>query len=68
MKLWALTNPDLPGDFIMLDEAQDTNPVLEEIFLAQRAQRQGNRVWIATFIARVVRLAGDGSGNPSHQQ
>ena len=39
MKLWALTSPELPGDFIMLDEAQDTNPVLEEIFLAQRAQR-----------------------------
>lgn len=39
MKMWALTNPELPGDFIMLDEAQDTNPVLEEIFLAQRAQR-----------------------------
>jgi len=39
MKLWALTNPELPGDFIMLDEAQDTNPVLEETFLAQRAQR-----------------------------
>lgn len=39
MKMWALTNPELPGDFIMLDEAQDTNPVLEEIFLAQSAQR-----------------------------
>jgi hypothetical protein len=39
MKMWALTNPKLPGDFIMLDEAQDTNPVLEEIFLAQPAQR-----------------------------
>ncbi|MBV9444421.1 MAG: AAA family ATPase [Streptosporangiaceae bacterium] len=33
MKMWALTQPELPGDFIMLDEAQDTNPVLEEIFL-----------------------------------
>src|SRR5712691_867268 len=39
MKLWALTNPELPGDFIMLDEAQDTNPVVEEIFLAQDVQR-----------------------------
>ncbi|KPI15308.1 Helicase superfamily 1 UvrD-related protein [Actinobacteria bacterium OK074] len=28
-----------PTDFILLDEAQDTNPVLEEIFLAQQAQR-----------------------------
>lgn len=39
LKMWALTKPELPGDFIMLDEAQDTNPALEEIFLAQRAQR-----------------------------
>ncbi|MFI9006109.1 UvrD-helicase domain-containing protein [Actinosynnema sp. NPDC053489] len=39
LKMWALTNPVLPGDFIMLDEAQDTNPVLEEIFLKQSAQR-----------------------------
>lgn len=39
MKIWALTGPVLPGEFIMLDEAQDTNPVLEEIFGAQRAQR-----------------------------
>ncbi|MGW0820801.1 UvrD-helicase domain-containing protein [Streptomyces sp. NPDC002845] len=39
MKLWAMTEPVLPADFILLDEAQDTNPVLEEIFLAQQAQR-----------------------------
>jgi hypothetical protein len=39
LKMWALTQPVLPGDFILLDEAQDTNPVLEEIFLAQHARR-----------------------------
>lgn len=39
MKMWALKNPVLHADFILLDEAQDTNPVLEEIFLNQRAQR-----------------------------
>ncbi|MET9535741.1 UvrD-helicase domain-containing protein [Streptomyces sp. NPDC006649] len=39
LKMWALTRPTLPADFILLDEAQDTNPVLEEIFLAQDAQR-----------------------------
>lgn len=39
MKMWALTSPVLRGEFILLDEAQDTNPVLEEIFLAQSAQR-----------------------------
>lgn len=39
LKMWALTRPVLPADFVLLDEAQDTNPVLEEIFLAQDAQR-----------------------------
>ncbi|MFL6119083.1 UvrD-helicase domain-containing protein [Actinophytocola sp.] len=39
MKMWALTEPVLGADFVLLDEAQDTNPVLEEIFLDQRAQR-----------------------------
>ncbi|MCD0451756.1 ATP-dependent helicase [Actinocorallia sp. API 0066] len=39
MKLWALTEPSLGADFVLLDEAQDTNPVLEEVFLAQDAQR-----------------------------
>ncbi|MEV4072039.1 UvrD-helicase domain-containing protein [Nonomuraea fuscirosea] len=39
MKLWAMTGPALQADFILLDEAQDTNPVLEEVFLAQAAQR-----------------------------
>ncbi|MEU0936359.1 UvrD-helicase domain-containing protein [Embleya sp. NPDC005971] len=39
LKMWALTRPTLHADFVLLDEAQDTNPVLEEIFLAQDAQR-----------------------------
>ncbi|MEU8746503.1 UvrD-helicase domain-containing protein [Streptomyces parvulus] len=39
LKMWALTRPRLPAEFVLLDEAQDTNPVLEEIFLAQDAQR-----------------------------
>ncbi|MEU0568581.1 UvrD-helicase domain-containing protein [Nonomuraea sp. NPDC005983] len=39
MKLWAMTSPSLEADFVLLDEAQDTNPVLEEVFLAQDAQR-----------------------------
>jgi hypothetical protein len=39
MKVWALTKPVLKADFVMLDEAQDTNPVLEEVFLAQGMQR-----------------------------
>jgi hypothetical protein len=39
LKMWALTRPVLAADFVLLDEAQDTNPVLEEIFLNQDAQR-----------------------------
>ncbi len=39
MKMWALTSPVLGADFVLLDEAQDTNPVLEEVFLNQKAQR-----------------------------
>lgn len=39
MKMWAMTRPALEADFVLLDEAQDTNPVLEEVFLAQDAQR-----------------------------
>ncbi|MFJ6623108.1 UvrD-helicase domain-containing protein [Kitasatospora sp. NPDC091335] len=39
MKMWALNRPVLDADFVLLDEAQDTNPVLEEVFLAQNAQR-----------------------------
>ncbi|MGW2918967.1 UvrD-helicase domain-containing protein [Streptomyces angustmyceticus] len=40
LKMWALTEPVLDGDFLLLDEAQDTNPVLEQIVLAQRERTQ----------------------------
>ncbi|MGW0886141.1 UvrD-helicase domain-containing protein [Streptomyces sp. NPDC002671] len=40
LKIWALTRPTIPADFLLLDEAQDTNPVLEEVFLAQRSHAQ----------------------------
>jgi hypothetical protein len=39
LKMWAMSKPVLHAEFVMLDEAQDTNPVLEEVFLAQDAQR-----------------------------
>lgn len=38
LKLWALSNPTLPGDFILLDEAQDANPVIEGVVKNQDAQ------------------------------
>ncbi|MFJ4836204.1 UvrD-helicase domain-containing protein [Streptomyces sp. NPDC088747] len=40
LKMWALTEPRIEADFLLLDEAQDTNPVLEEVFAAQRAHAQ----------------------------
>jgi len=38
LKLWALTGPVLKTDYILLDEAQDTNPVVLGILAEQRAQ------------------------------
>ncbi|MFB6931298.1 UvrD-helicase domain-containing protein [Streptomyces chartreusis] len=40
LKMWALTRPRIDADFLLLDEAQDTNPVVEQIFLAQRDHAQ----------------------------
>lgn len=39
LKLWAMASPTLPYDFILLDEAQDTNPAVFSVFSAQDAQR-----------------------------
>jgi len=38
LKLWALGNPRIPADFILLDEAQDTNPVVLDVLRRQPAQ------------------------------
>ncbi|MEU3002233.1 MULTISPECIES: UvrD-helicase domain-containing protein [unclassified Streptomyces] len=40
LKIWALTQPRIPADFLLLDEAQDTNPVVEQVFNAQRNHAQ----------------------------
>ncbi|MET9792796.1 MULTISPECIES: UvrD-helicase domain-containing protein [Streptomyces] len=40
LKMWALTQPKIEADFLFLDEAQDTNPVLEQVFNAQREHAQ----------------------------
>ncbi|MEV6057727.1 UvrD-helicase domain-containing protein [Streptomyces sp. NPDC052107] len=40
LKIWALTQPKLDADYLLLDEAQDTNPVVEQVFLAQRDHSQ----------------------------
>lgn len=38
LKLWALERPVIAADYILLDEAQDTNPVVLEVLTAQSAQ------------------------------
>lgn len=40
LKMWALAEPKIEADFLLLDEAQDTNPVLEQVFAAQRGHAQ----------------------------
>ena len=40
LKIWALSQPKINADFLLLDEAQDTNPVVEQIFLHQRGHAQ----------------------------
>lgn len=38
LKAWALTRPRVPGEFILLDEAQDTNGVVLSLMQHQTAQ------------------------------
>jgi superfamily I DNA/RNA helicase len=38
LKLWALSKPRLNADFILLDEAQDTNDVVLEVLQSQSSQ------------------------------
>lgn len=38
LKLWALGKPQIDGDYLMLDEAQDTNGVVLSLMREQKAQ------------------------------
>lgn len=38
LKLWALSKPQIAADYILLDEAQDTNPVVLGVLRAQPCQ------------------------------
>lgn len=38
LKLWSLRNPRLPFDYVMFDEAQDSDPVIASIVGAQSGQ------------------------------
>jgi len=40
LKIWALSRPRIEADYLLLDEAQDTNPAVEEVFLAQAGHAQ----------------------------
>ncbi|MGC0420117.1 UvrD-helicase domain-containing protein [Embleya sp. AB8] len=40
LKIWALTRPHISGGFLLLDEAQDTNPVVDRVFLDQADHAQ----------------------------
>lgn len=40
LKMWALTDPQLHTDFLMLDEGQDTNPVVANVFMNQSEHSQ----------------------------
>ncbi|MFE9099053.1 UvrD-helicase domain-containing protein [Streptomyces sp. NPDC007264] len=40
LKMWALGKPKIHADYLLLDEAQDTNPVIEEVFTNQRTHAQ----------------------------
>jgi len=39
LKMWALTSPKLKADYVLLDEAQDSNPVIAHLVQAQTGQR-----------------------------
>lgn len=40
LKIWALSNPKLNCDFVLLDEAQDANPVIAKIVQSQAHAQQ----------------------------
>ena len=37
LKLWALSNPKLPYDYVLFDEAQDADPLMLGVLLAQNS-------------------------------
>lgn len=39
LKMWGLTHPKLRADFVMLDEAQDANPIIAQIVGEQNCQK-----------------------------
>jgi len=42
LKLWAMSGPQLGADYVLLDEAQDSNPCVAALVTGQHAQR----IWV----------------------
>ena len=38
LKMWQLAKPEIPGDILLFDEAQDADPVMLDVVNAQQAQ------------------------------
>lgn len=69
LKMWALTRPKLPYDHIIFDEAQDSNPVIEEVV---RNQTHANLLYIgdrhqSIYAFRGSNNAMDGFGDGAKQ-
>jgi superfamily I DNA/RNA helicase len=54
-KLWALTEPKLRVDYVMLDEAQDTAPVLAHVV---RSQIHAQQIAVGDSAQQIYRWAG----------
>lgn len=39
LKLWALSEPNIPADYVLFDEAQDADPLMLGILLRQKVRR-----------------------------
>ena len=70
LKVYCETKPTIPGDYILLDEAQDTNGVVLGLLSHQRAQccAVGDRHQCqpaGTMVKRVVKKSGGGRSGPA---
>lgn len=55
LKMWQLTNPVLPFDYIMFDEAQDADPVISAVV---NAQNNTQRLWVGDRHQAIYRWRG----------
>ncbi len=55
LKLWQLSDPKIPADFILFDEAQDANPVMVAIVAAQD---HAQLVWVGDSQQQIYTFTG----------